>query len=104
MVVVLGEVFGQLEVGVLRTGHDPSDHPGLLERGQVAVGAALGEARPPAQELRQGQRRRRLGQRLDDAPAVGVVALVPVVEPHLDGPVHIGERRRWAHDGTPGWR
>ena len=42
VVVVLGEVLGQLEAGELVVGRDASDHPGDLEVDEVAVGGAAG--------------------------------------------------------------
>ena len=101
VVVMLGEVLGQLVVGVLGARDDAPHHLGILQGGEVAVGAALGEVGPPVQELRERLRRRCLGQRLDDAAPVGRVALFPLGEPRLGRPVqlalaHVGPEWPWA--------
>jgi hypothetical protein len=44
VVVVLGQVLGELEPGVLVAGGDPPDQPGGLQIGQVPVGRAAGQA------------------------------------------------------------
>jgi hypothetical protein len=43
VVVLAGQVLGQLEVAVLVGCDDPPHHPGIDELGQVAVGGALRE-------------------------------------------------------------
>src|SRR6478672_6752554 len=43
VMVVAGQVVGQLEAGVLLAGGDAADHPGLLEDGEVPIGGGLGQ-------------------------------------------------------------
>ncbi len=43
VVVVPGEIFGQLVAGELVVGDDPPDGPGRFENDQVAVRRALGQ-------------------------------------------------------------
>ena len=55
MVVVAGQVLGELETCVLVVGDDAVHHPGLLEDHERAVDAALGEAGARFEDLREGQ-------------------------------------------------
>ena len=48
---MLGQVLGELEVGVLIAGHDPVHHAGADQLGQVAVGGALGQRNIRAEDL-----------------------------------------------------
>jgi hypothetical protein len=47
MVVVFGEVLGQLVAGELTVGHDAVHQPGLLEHDDVAVDGALRQPAAP---------------------------------------------------------
>jgi len=51
-VVVPGEIFRELEAGVLVVRDDAVYDPGLLEDDQVAVDAALGQSRLEFEDLR----------------------------------------------------
>ena len=55
VVVVAGQVLGQLEAGELVDGHDAPDHAGLGQHGQGAVGRALGQGGVVLEDLGDGQ-------------------------------------------------
>lgn len=59
VVVVLGQVLGELEVAVLVTGGDPVHDPGIDQFCEVAVRAALGQAPVPFEDV--GDRQRPVG-------------------------------------------
>ena len=90
MVVVLGEVLGQLEPGELVLGRDPPDDPGTLEIDQMAVGRAPRDLRELAaiSEMLTGWPGR--GEQVDDGPPPGRVAQVDPPEPDLDELVQVG--------------
>lgn len=56
MVVASGDVFCQLEVGVVLTGDDPMDDVRLFENGEVPIRRTLSEARSILQQLHDGLR------------------------------------------------
>ena len=68
VVVVPGEVLGQLPARELVGAHDPVHDPGLLEHHEIAVHRALREAAPGLEDLGDGQRAWRLGERARPAP------------------------------------
>jgi hypothetical protein len=76
VVVVLGEVLGQLEAGELVARDDAVDHTGALEDPEVPVRRALGEVTGGPEQLGEGDRPLGLLQRLDERAPVGGVALV----------------------------
>jgi len=61
VVVVLGQVLGELVASELVGGDDPVDDPGALQHGQVPVDAALGQV-PPSLE--------RFSDRISTAPPI----------------------------------
>ena len=69
VVVVPGQVLGQLEPAVVVDAGDPADHAGLDQRGHVAVGAGLREGLVGLQDL--GDRQRPAGARPAWSPAPG---------------------------------
>ena len=75
MVMLSGELIGDLEVAVLIGGDDSPDHPGVDELGEVAVGGALGEVVVVGQDLGQGDRSVSSLERFDNRPPRGGVAL-----------------------------
>jgi hypothetical protein len=76
MVVMTGEVLGELEPRVLVVGDDPVHETGLLEHDEIAVHRALREVTARRQDLGNGQWPRRGREHLDDRLAVGGEALV----------------------------
>jgi hypothetical protein len=56
MVVMLGEVLGELVVGMVATVHEPPHDTGVDQHGQAAIGRALRQRRVGAQDL--GERHR----------------------------------------------
>lgn len=63
MVVVTGQILGELEVAVLVAGDDPVHDAGVDQLGEVAIGAALSEAVGLPQQL--GDRQGPVGCRQD---------------------------------------
>jgi hypothetical protein len=86
MVVMLGEVFGQLVVRVFVAGGDAADQAGLLEHRQVAVHRALGKTWAVTQDHRDGEWFAGLGQGVQQLAPSRRVAL-PVVAQALEGHV-----------------
>ena len=76
VVVVAGEILGELEASVLVVGDDAVHDCGLLEDDEVAVDAALGESTPGIQDLGDGERSCRIAQHVDQRGAVARHALV----------------------------
>ena len=94
VMVVLGEVLGELEMRVVGAVHKTPYHAGLLEHGKVAVGGALRKGCVARKKFREGHRRTSARQHLDD-PATSVgVALLTTAEAVVDGPVQFGIPRR----------
>ena len=56
MVVVLGQVFGQLETCELVAGRQTPDHAGTLQIDQVPVGRAPGDAGQLPRDVRDAHR------------------------------------------------
>ena len=90
MMVVAGEVFCQLEAGVLVVGDDPVHEPRLLEHHQVAVHRALGEVMAFGQDLRDRERSRRGREHADDRFPVGGEPLVDLTQPARDRVAQVG--------------
>ena len=84
VVVVLGEVLGQLESGELVGGHEPVHDPATLEHGEVAVGRALGERRVVGEQLGDGEGPGGLVEQPHERPPARGVAL-PVGPEALGG-------------------
>ncbi len=76
VVVVLGQVLGQLEAGELVARDDAVHDAGALEDAEVAVGRALGQVTGGAEQLGEGDRPVGALERLDEGAAIGGVALV----------------------------
>jgi len=62
VVVVAGQLLGQLEAPVVIDAGDPTDHSGLDERGDISIGAALGQLGAGGEDLGDRQRPARPGQ------------------------------------------
>jgi len=75
MVMVLGEVLGQLVPGELVGGGHPTHDSRLLEHRQVAVHRALGQTIVLRQDFGEGQGTIRIAQDLDEGMTVPRVAL-----------------------------
>ena len=75
MVMVFGEILGQLVPGKApRRDHSPDD-PDLFQHHEVSVHGALGQARSGSQDVVDGERLRRRVDDLHQLPAQGRVAL-----------------------------
>lgn len=94
MVVVLGEVFGELVARELVRGDDAVHDAGAFEDGEVPVDGALREARAPLEELGNGQRLLSLPENLDDGAATGRVALIIRAEAFSGDRVQLGDHPR----------
>src|SRR5687768_1612119 len=82
VVVVIGEVLGQLEAGEFVGPGDAADDAGLDQHPQIPVGGALGNRLAgPREHLGYRQRAARSGQGRDDGAAPGGVALVERRQP-----------------------
>ena len=84
MMMVLGQIFGQLEPGELVTGGDAPDDPRALEVDEVPVGRAprhLGQLRC---DVRDADGVAVRGQELDDGSPARRIALVDTLQADLD--------------------
>ena len=70
VVVVPGEIFRELEAGVLVVRDDAVHDTGLLEDDKVAVDAALGQSAPDVEDLGDGERPRGIAQDVDERGAI----------------------------------
>ena len=68
VVVMLGEVLGQLEAGELIAGGDPPDEPGGLQVGQVPVGGAARQAGQALGDVTDADRVAGADEQVDDGP------------------------------------
>jgi hypothetical protein len=89
VVVVLGEVFGELEAGVFVAGGDLPDEPGGLEVGQVPVGGAAGQAGEVLGDVFDAHGVAGGDEQLDDGPPPAGVALVDPAQAVLGHAVHV---------------
>gem|GEM_PF-912686 len=71
MVVMAGELFGQLVAGVVIVGDDAPHDPGTLEHYEVAVGGALCQPDPLPEDLGNGERSVGSREDLDEHGTVG---------------------------------
>src|SRR5215472_15468042 len=76
MMVVLGQILGELEAGELIVGGDPPDQPGGLEVDQVPVGGAAGQVGQAFGDVADAHRVPRADQQLDDRAASRGVPLI----------------------------
>ena len=93
VVVVLGEVLGELEAGPVVGGRDATNDLGALEHRQVAVGAALRDGAVELEDLGEGEGAFGRLEHVDEGtPACGE-ALPVVVEPggddHMELRAHV---------------
>ena len=99
VVVVLGQVLGQLEARPLVARCHTLHQPGFLEHGEVAVHRALRHPRPGVEDLRDGQRAVAGGQQLDQRGPAGGVPLAHAAQPFSSRArqlVHVVRRYRTA--------
>ena len=75
MMVVLGELLGQLEAGEVRAGDEAVHDTGAFEDGDAPVGGALRQLPSPLEELGERQRATGLVEGFDDGTVVAGVAL-----------------------------
>ena len=76
MMVMPGEILGQLVAGELVAADDPVDHAGLFEDGQVPVRRRLGQRPVACEQLRDRQWRLGRGQHPHQRAAGPGIALV----------------------------
>ena len=89
VVVVPGELFGELEARRLR-GHDAMHDAGLLQHDQVPVHRALRQAVAGLEDLGEGERTIRVGEHLDDRGTLGGEPLVHPAQTRRDLVTKIG--------------
>ena len=83
MVMVLGEVLGQLEPGELVAGSDPAHESGRLQVGQMAIGRAARQLGEPVGDVADAHRVPGVTEQLDDGAASGRVALLDEAQTRL---------------------
>jgi len=83
VVVVLGEILGELEAGEVVTGGDTADQPGTLEVNEMTVGGATGQLWEPPGDVADADRVAGAGEYLDDGTAPAGVALLDSTEASL---------------------
>lgn len=88
VVVVIGEVFGQLEARQLIAGHDAVDHAARLQERQVPIGRALRQG-TSGEDLCRRQGPPGLLEDLDEAPTARGVSLPVVFEQFVDRTMEI---------------
>lgn len=84
VVVMFGEVLGQLEARELVTRRDPAHHSGALQVNEVPVGRAAGELRQAVSDVTDADRVAGVGQELDKSAAPRGVPQVRSSQPGLD--------------------
>jgi hypothetical protein len=98
VVMVLGEVFGELEPGELVARRHPADKAGLMQVGQMPVGGAARQAGQSLGDVTNAHRVPGADEQVDDRAPTAGVALVDQAQPTLDDTVHvIGHLLSW-HD------
>jgi hypothetical protein len=89
MMVVLGEVFGQLVPGELVVCGDPPDEPGRVQVGQVPVGGTAWQVRQALGDVADTHRVARADEQVNDgAPSCGV-PLVDQAQAAFSHAVHV---------------
>ncbi len=76
VVMVLGQILGQLETGEVVTGRHTADQPGDLEVDEMTVGGAARQLWEPTGYVADADRVAGAGEHLDDGPAPARVALL----------------------------
>ena len=94
MVVVAGEILGELVAREIGVGHEPVHDPGLFQHHEVPVGRALGERGLRVEDLGNGERPVGGLEHVDDELARRREPLLLGVQQHRDGLVQ--PRRRGA--------
>jgi hypothetical protein len=89
MMVVFGEILGELVAGELVECDDPPDHAGALQHREVAVGRALREPRAGLEEFLDAQGALGGGEGGDDRPPTRGVALSVEAQTFPGGVVHV---------------
>ena len=84
VVVVLGQILGQLEAGELVVGRDAPHDTGTLEVDKVPVGGAPRDLRKLRRDVGDAHRVAQRRQELHERPPAGGVALVDAAQPDLD--------------------
>ena len=96
VMMVAGEVLGELVARELGVGDDAVHDTRVLEELQVPVRAALGEAGVGVEDLGKGERPTGRGEHIDQRVASGCRALPGAPQPGRDGVVERVERRHGA--------
>jgi hypothetical protein len=97
VVVMVGEVLGELEARELVAGGDAPHHAGALEVGEVAVGRAARHVGDVVGDVGDAGRVAQGGEQFDDRLAPGGVALVHAAQMDFDQFVQIVDRRGSGH-------
>jgi hypothetical protein len=92
VVMVLGEVLGELEPGEFVTGRYPPYEPGRVQVGQVPVGRAARQAGQALGDVPDAYRVARAHEQVDDGPPAAGVALVGQPQPPLGDAVQVAGR------------
>src|SRR5580704_14971808 len=107
VVVVSGQVLGELEPGELVIGGDAADQPGGFQVGQVPVSGAARQAWKPVGDIADADRMASADEQADDRPPPAGVALIDTAQPSLHHAVQVAGRivgwHRPPHElpGTP---
>ena len=100
VVVMFGEVLGQLVAGEVVVGDDAMDDGGLFEHGEVPVGARLREVVGELEHLGDGQWTIGGVEDVDQGTAATRVALAELAEPGVGDVVQIGGHHEHPIDRT----
>lgn len=82
VMVMAGQILGQLEAGEFVAAEDPMDHARLLENGEIPIGRTLRHVGPVGDKLGRGHRSPGRDQGVDQTSATGGV---PLVDPAQTG-------------------
>lgn len=89
VVVVLGELLGQLVASELVIGRDPPHHPGDLKVEEVTVGGTARKIGQSIGDIPDADGMTGVDQQADDGSAAGCVALIGPAKPVLDDIVQV---------------
>jgi hypothetical protein len=94
VMMVLGEVLGELEAGELVVGGHAPDDAGRLQVGQVPVGGATGQLGKALGDVADADRVTGADQQVDDGPPPGGVALVHPAQAVFDHAMQVAGGHR----------
>lgn len=93
MVMVLGEIFSEFIVCMIRRMHEPAHHPSLLHERQISIGRTLGQSGGTLEQFGKRDGRIDVCERLNDGPTRRGVPLVPLTETISGDAMHLSDRR-----------